>query len=269
MENNQLIFSARSYPSPNSLVKITEIVYWSCGLRVKGLLAQPKKGDARQGILYLRGGMGNIGMVRPARIAQLASQGFSVFAPFYRGNRGGEGRDTFAGEDRYDAVNGVDVLRKYCPGPIHVFSFSRGGIMAFWVGILRQDITSIVSWAGVLDPVLTYEERVDMRRMMKRVIGGTPTKVPERYEQRNPLLSFSHLTAKVLLIHGVEDEHVSIEHAKKAENRLRTLHKYVETWYFPDEKHAFPNELNRKVVENALHWMRKMEREENTSQKKS
>ena len=52
-------------------------------------------------------------MVRPARIAQFAQQGFIVFAPYYRGNRGGEGRDEFAGEDRFDAVYGVDVLKQF------------------------------------------------------------------------------------------------------------------------------------------------------------
>ena len=32
--------------------------------------------------------MQSIGMVRPSRIAQFAAQGFIVFAPYYRGNRG-------------------------------------------------------------------------------------------------------------------------------------------------------------------------------------
>jgi hypothetical protein len=69
------------YPSPNPHVKLTEIVYWSCGFRVKGLLAEPRKIGNYDGILYLRGGIQNIGMVRAARIAQFATQGFVVFAP--------------------------------------------------------------------------------------------------------------------------------------------------------------------------------------------
>ena len=70
---------------------------------------------------------------------------------------------------------------------IHLFAFSRGGIMALWIAILRNDITSLVTWAGVSDIFLTYDERTDMRRMMKRVIGGTPTKNVEAYENRNAL----------------------------------------------------------------------------------
>ena len=79
---------------------LEEITYWSDGLKVKGLMAEPITEGTYEGIIYLRGGMQHIGMVRPARIAQFASQGFVVFAPYYRGNRGGEGRDEFAGADR-------------------------------------------------------------------------------------------------------------------------------------------------------------------------
>ena len=173
MENGT-IKSKKIYPSPNSHVRLTEISYWSDGLLVKGLLAEPKKRGAYSGILYLRGGIQSIGMVRPARIAQFAAQGFIVFAPYYRGNRGGQGRDEFAGADRWDAVYAVDVLKQFCTETVHILSFSRGGIMALWTAILRHDIMSVVTWAGVTDTVLTYKERPDMRRMMKRLYGGTP-----------------------------------------------------------------------------------------------
>ena len=35
----------------------------------------------------------------------------------------GEGRDEFAGADRYDAVYAVDVLKQFCNDNIHVFGF--------------------------------------------------------------------------------------------------------------------------------------------------
>ena len=100
MKANGTIEKIRIYPSPNPHIVLREITYWSCGLRVKGMLASPKEVGSYEGILYCRGGMQSIGMVRPARIAQIASEGFIVFAPYYRGNRGGEGKDEFAGEDR-------------------------------------------------------------------------------------------------------------------------------------------------------------------------
>lgn len=190
MKRSGEIDKVRLYPSPNPTVKLQEVTYWSDGLRVKGLLAEPIAEGRYEGIVYLRGGIQHVGMVRPSRIAQLASEGFIVFAPYYRGNRGGEGRDEFAGDDRMDAVYAVDVLKghpRVIRDRIHLFSFSRGGLMALWTAILRDDLTSVVTWAGVSDIVFTYKERKDMRRMMKRVIGGTPTNAPDAYRERNAL----------------------------------------------------------------------------------
>ena len=225
---------------------------------MKGLLAEPKKKGEYDGMLYLRGGMQSIGMVRPARIAQFASQGMVVFAPYYRGNRGGEGRDEFAGEDRFDATNGIDVLKQFVKDrSVHVFSFSRGGIMALWTAILRSDVASVVTWAGISDTILTYLERKDMRRMMKRVIGGTPTNSPERYEERTALNRLGEINAPVLIIHGEKDQNVSFEHAKLLEAALVDEKKQVETWYFQDLTHYFPTHINREVVRSLCSWMKR------------
>ena len=253
---NGEILEKRAYPSPNPAIRLTEITYFSQGLRVKGLLAEPKAEGSYDGFLYLRGGIQNVGMVRAPRIAQFAAQGFIVFAPYYRGNRGGEGRDEFAGEDRFDAVHGVEVLKQYCNDRVHVFGFSRGGMMALWSAILRNDITSIVTWAGVSDATATYWERTDMRRMMKRVIGGTPNRVPEAYDARTPLFEVEAITAPALIIHGLRDENVDIEHARQLEFYLEEEKKTVETWYYENLTHFFPPEVNRQVVRKLCNWMK-------------
>ncbi|ETP70558.1 alpha/beta hydrolase family protein [Planococcus glaciei] len=258
MENGA-IESRKMYPSPNPHVRLTEIVYWSDGLRVKGLLAEPKEAGDWSGILYLRGGIQSIGMVRPARIAQFAAQGFVVFAPYYRGNRGGEGRDEFAGADRWDAVHAVDVLKQFSNEKVHVLAFSRGGIMALWTAVLREDITSVVTWAGVTDTVLTYKERPDMRRMMKRLYGGTPNTALTAYEERNPLLRLDEVKAPVLIIHGLKDENVYPGQAYLLEEALKMNGQTYETWYFPEYTHFFPPAANRKTARALTEWMRRQE----------
>ncbi|WP_107838903.1 alpha/beta hydrolase family protein [Metasolibacillus meyeri] len=257
MKKNGTIEQIRRYPSPNAEVRLDEIIYWSNGLRVKGLLARPKKEGRYEALLYLRGGLQFIGMVRPARIAQFAAQGFVVFAPYYRGNRGGEGRDEFAGDDRYDAVYAVDVLKHFSEvQKVHIFGFSRGGLMALWTAILRDDIASLVTWAGVSDATDTYWQRVDMRRGLKRIIGGTPNKVPERYNERTPLYQLTKLQTPVLIIHGTEDQHVQPEHAYKLERHLRNNNQSVETWYANGLKHHYPPLLNRQTVQQLCIWMK-------------
>lgn len=262
MKVSGTIEKIRLYPSPNPAVKLQEVTYWSDGLKVKGLLAEPIFEGDYEGIVYLRGGMQHIGMVRPSRIAQFASEGFIVFAPYYRGNRGGEGRDAFAGEDRMDAVYAVDVLKQYGRikgNRIHLFAFSRGGLMALWTAILREDITSVVTWAGVSDIVFTYKERKDMRRMMKRVIGGTPNNQANAYRERNALDRIEEIDVPVLIIHGMLDEHVAIEQAKILEDLLIAKDKKVETWYFPEFTHHIPPTQNRKIVKELCNWMRDRE----------
>jgi dipeptidyl aminopeptidase/acylaminoacyl peptidase len=260
-QSGEILFK-QPYPSPNPNILLNEITYWSNGLRVKGLLAEPNRKGNYEGILYLRGGIQRIGMVRPGRIAQFAAQGFVVFAPYYRGNRGGEGLDEFAGDDRYDAVHAVEVLKSFIKvHRIHIFSFSRGGIMALWTAILRNDITSLVTWAGVSDASLTYEERKDMRRMMKRVIGGTPTNHPELYHDRTPLHFMDEFKTPVLIIHGMKDQHVSPIHAKVLEENLLQKNKEVETWYFEEYTHHFPPSVNAKVVRDLTKWMKNVKGE--------
>ncbi|MEK5068882.1 alpha/beta hydrolase family protein [Sporosarcina sp. FSL K6-1508] len=260
MSHDGAIVHSRSYPSPNPNVSLEEITYLSDGLKVKGLMAEPIAAGNYEGIIYLRGGMQHMGMVRPARIAQFASQGFVVFAPYYRGNRGGEGRDEFAGADRQDAVSAVDVLkqsRKINAERIHLFAFSRGGIMALWTAILRDDITSVVTWAGVSDIIFTYKERVDMRRMMKRVIGGTPNNMPDEYRKRTTLFRIDEIEAAVLIIHGMIDENVSFQQARLLENALSEHNKVYETWYFPEYTHFIPPAMNAQLVRDLCGWMRR------------
>ena len=256
-EMNGRIVSVHRFPSPNPQVELKLITYFSGGLRVKGMLAVPKNCQTDEGFLYLRGGIKGVGKVRPARIAQFAAEGFAVFAPFYRGNEGGEGYEDFAGDDREDAFSGF-VLLKSLPGikRVHVFGFSRGGVMALMTGVHFPECASVVTWGGVSDMELTYLERQDLRRMMKRVIGGTPGKYPERYKERTPLYEIERLQSPVLIIHGVRDQNVSVEHAYRLERRLLALDKPVEAWYFSEFTHYFPPKVNRKVVEDLTMWMK-------------
>lgn len=276
---NGEILSMRSYPSPNANVELMELVYWSEGQRVKGLLGMPVQwreivmrflsgvaekvcGERSQlrGMLYLRGGLQSIGMVRPARIAQFAAQQLVVFAPYYRGNRGGEGKDEFVGVDRMDAITAVDVLRRFVgAAPIHVYGFSRGGVMALWTAIERNDIRSLTVWAGVSDVTATYWERVDMRRGLKRIIGGTPNKYPALYDARTPLFEIERIHVPVFIVHGENDQHVLIDHGYKLEQALRNNNKVFETSYAANTPHHYPPKQNREMVKQICKWMEQQE----------
>lgn len=257
----KMIIDKQKVPSPHSSISLYLITYISDGLQVKGYLAEPRTltREKLPGLVYLRGGIKNVGMVRVQRVIQWAAEGFVVIAPFYRGNKGGEGQEDFAGEDREDAHTACDILFSHPtvdPDSIHLIGFSRGGVMALLTALHNKRVASLISWNGVTDMFLTYEERVDLRRMMKRVIGGTPNKYPERYVDRTPLDQLQDLQSSVLIIHGMKDEHVSIEHAYRLEQALNQVNKKVDAWYYPDYTHHFPAKEQQRILTEAGKWLK-------------
>ena len=55
--------------------------------------------DSKRIVVYLRGGKGQVGRVRAARLMQFANDNTLVVGPYYRGSNGSEGRDEFANAD--------------------------------------------------------------------------------------------------------------------------------------------------------------------------
>ena len=254
---NGTVLEREPFPSPHPNILLFIVTYLVDGLRIKGLLAEPRNEGKLDGFLYLRGGINNVGKVRPGRIIQFAAQGLIVFAPFYRGNLGGEGYDDFVGENRKDAYAAFSLLENHPKvKKVHIFGFSRGGLNALWTAISCENVASLVTWGGVADATLTYEERIDMRRMLKRVVGGSPAKYPERYHERTPLFQVERINCPVLIIHGVQDRNVSLQHAEKLEKALLQHKKKVECWFFHEYNHYFPPKINRKTVVDLTNWMK-------------
>ncbi|MFG6119509.1 MULTISPECIES: alpha/beta hydrolase family protein [Thalassobacillus] len=255
---NGSVVDKLKFPSPHPGFDIYLVTYMSQGLKVKGFLVEPKEDRSYPGFLYLRGGIKNVGKVRIGRIIQFAAQGFIVFAPTYRGNMGGEGSEDFALNDRHDAYSGVRVLENHpkVKEDICVFGFSRGGVMALWTAIEIPQVKKVVVWGGVSDVTLTYWEREDLRRMMKRVTGGTPKKYPERYLARTPLHKLNQMEADLLVIHGEKDENVDVQHAYRLQEAMKVYNKRYESWIYSDTDHYFPPKINRETVEKLCAWLK-------------
>lgn len=257
------IIDRRRFPSPNPMVILEEVTYWSDDFRVKGMLARPKTQGVYPGLLYLRGGIQSIGTVRPARIAQFAIQGMIVFAPYYRGNRGSEGRDEFVHSEVQDAISGVDVLKQIVSvdqKSLHIIGYSRGGAMALWTAAARDDIRSTVIWAGMSDIIATYAERIDMRRMMKRVIGKSTNTGVENYRHRNPLQQLYRIQHPLLILHGEQDEHVHYKQAIHLYEQLTAEGKEVTLYTFKNFTHFIPGKENRQLVRKVVRWMKQQAR---------
>lgn len=246
-------------------IKLYLLTYISQGLKVKGYLAVPEEGVPGPGLLYCRGGIRKVGMVRKRRIFDLARRGYVVFAPFYRGNEGGEGREDFGGEDRFDVYHAVKLMQSLpetVPGPVPLIGFSRGAIMAMQAAKECPDVGPVVVWGGVSDLFDTYEERVDLRRMLKRVVGH-PRKQAEAYERRSPVYWTEQVKVPVMIVHGTNDTQVNLSHARKLAAALERAGKDYAMELYEGLEHRFPKEDDKRALDAVFAWIKRKQEEMN------
>lgn len=243
--------------SPNKGLLLYVLTYISQGLMVKGWLAVPEAKTPAPAVIYCRGGIRKVGMVRKRRILSMAKRGFVVFAPFYRGNEGGEGREDFGGEDRFDVCHAIDMVQQLPevkPGKVPLIGFSRGALMAMRAAQECSQAGPVVVWGGVSDLFDTYEERVDLRRMLKRVVGH-PRKDREQYEERSPVYWAEQIRVPVLIVHGTADEQVSSSHARKLAHALEQAGKSYAMELYDGLGHRFPREEDERAMDSIFEWL--------------
>lgn len=234
-----------------------EVTYRVDGLNVRALMMRPHRAVKRI-VVYLRGGKGNVGRVRPGRMLQFANPETLVFAPYYRGNNGSEGRDAFYGDDLHDVTVALDILRAQYPDAyIHMVGFSRGGLQ----GLLTYQalpVDSYIIWGGVTSIYAMYEERVDLRGMLRRMIGH-PKKAAAAYEAREGMRFIKSTSPPILIVHGGKDVQVGIQQSYDLARVLEDKNVYFETLYQMNEGHV-PRPPALKVVLSKIHqWMDRVE----------
>ncbi|BCJ86912.1 alpha/beta hydrolase family protein [Effusibacillus dendaii] len=209
-------------------------------------------------LIYCRGGIGKFGSVKIHWIQQFANFGHVIFAPSYRGNEGGKGRDEFGGDDKEDVLAAYRLLQSLPfvnPERISVMGFSRGAINATLTAVEIPEVHRLILWSGVSDLAQTYEERIDLRRMLKRVIGGSPAKMPGVYQIRSPLLMAERIQCPVLIMHGTEDRQVDFSHGLHMYNKLKKLGSNVELHSYQGYGHLFPPSIHETAVKRMFDWI--------------
>ncbi len=93
------IIVTKKMPIASRTHQFDEITYKVDGLKVKALQMCPLTKTVKRIVVYLRGGKGQVGRVRAARLMQFANDNTLVVGPYYRGSNGSEGRDEFANAD--------------------------------------------------------------------------------------------------------------------------------------------------------------------------
>ena len=148
-------------------IDISKIQYSSDGLKIGGLLVQPKVPGKYPCIIYNRGGNRDFGNLTLGtaliRMGKIASKGYVVIASNYRGNSQSEGEEEFGGKDVNDVLNLIDVLPEIenaDPEKIGMFGWSRGGMMTYLA--LKQSDKIDVACVGGARSDLTIIDRPNM-----------------------------------------------------------------------------------------------------------
>ena len=141
--------------------------------------------------------------------AALAAAGFATANIEYRrvGEPGGGWPGTF--DDVRRAVDHVDELA--CASPLDLdrvalLGHSAGGQLALWAAPrTRLRLRGVVSLAGVVDLHLLDASRAD-RGLARRLLGGTPDEVPDRWDEASPRRQLPW-PVRTVLVCGTKDEH--------------------------------------------------------------
>lgn len=197
------------------------IAYMSDGLKVKGLLAKPKKQGKYPCIIYNRGGNRDFGSITIAKgamlLGKMANEGYVVIASQYRGVAGGEGMEEFGGKDVNDVVKLIDVLGEVegaDTSRIGMFGWSRGGMMTY-IALTKTDKIKAAAVGGAVSDL--SEMIVDRSEMETGVIAElVPNYEANKEEELTKRSAVKwadrfHKDVPILLMHGTSDWRVKPE----------------------------------------------------------
>lgn len=189
----------------------------------------------------------------------LASRGYLVLAPEFRGSTGFGSRHFRAGwkqwglgmhDDLVDAVQWAVKGGIADPKRVCLLGASYGGY-AVMMGLIKdpQVFRCGVQWVGVTDIELMYSiARSDLPEIWRNwgmpVLVADREKDAEQIAATSPLRQAARLKQPLLMAYGGEDRRVPIEHGTKMRDALKGHNDQVEWIVYPGEGHGWFLEAN-------------------------
>jgi dipeptidyl aminopeptidase/acylaminoacyl peptidase len=238
------------------------------GLRIPAYLTRPAGEGPQPMVVLVHGGP----WVRDewgfdAEVQLLASRGYVVFQPQFRGSDGfgksfrqaGYGQWGLAMQD--DITAGVEYLIKQGVADrrrICIYGGSYGGYAAVWGLAKTPDLYRCgVTLAGVSDIEYMLSDWSDHNadkatREHMRFTVGDRQRDRAKFELVSPLKHADRIKAPLLIAHGDDDERVPMSHAKKLMGALEAQGKRYEWLMLENEGHGIYYLRSRYKFSNAL-----------------
>ncbi|MEW6716207.1 MAG: S9 family peptidase [Chloroflexota bacterium] len=221
------------------------------GVPVPAMLFHPTGADASSpAVVIVHGGPSWLfSMLWYPIMAHMASRGWVVLAPNYRGSTG-YGREwqlanrfDMGGVDTRDVAAGALYLAQKGladPNRIAVTGRSHGGYLTMTCMTQYPEL-----WAGgsAVVPFLNWftshaNSRQDLQHWDRENMGD-PHENYDLWYERSPFFFLDRIQAPVQLICGANDPRCPVSESIQARDKLRELGKQVDFVLYPDEGHAF------------------------------
>lgn len=196
----------------------------------------------------------------------LASRGYAVFQPNYRGSTGTEWKfpaeDTWAFRKMHDDVtDGVKQLLKtglIDPDRIAIMGSSFGGYLAICGVAYEPDlyrcavtISGIFDWEQVIKESRDNEYGRSSYGVLRRHLGN-PAQHQEMFNRISPLRAVDHIKVPVFVAHGGSDHVADVAESKKLISKLKKHKVPFEKQIENDEGHGFHKLENEVELYTAI-----------------
>lgn len=190
---------------------------------------------------------------------RLASAGFVVIAPMYRGSGGAPGRDELGGADLDDVLNTISMIRQLPAAnadQVFMYGESRGAMMTYQA--IREHYPMLAA--------AVYGGFTDLRPLADpggRFAQAAATIWPDYKERRSEIARrrsaidwAEKFDTPVLIMHGGADQDVSPSHALALATRLQELGKTYQLIIRSEANHHLYGWLVERDAQ-AIEWFRR------------
>lgn len=202
------------------------------------------------------------------QITALASRGYIVMQPNYRGSTGygdpfmnANDRD-FGGGDIKDIVAGVDFMKRsgfVDPKRVGIMGGSYGGFLTLTaLGKYPQVFSVGVDLYGVINWHTMYANKEGGLHEYLKAKLGDPAQNKALYDAMSPMTFAHNIRAPLLILQGENDARVPRDQAEQTASLIRSHGGTVEAVFYPNEGHGFTKKENAAdSLRRAIEWFDK------------
>ncbi|MBX3739084.1 MAG: S9 family peptidase [Candidatus Didemnitutus sp.] len=188
----------------------------------------------------------------------LASRGYVVFRPNYRGSSGYNAALSLAPamefrkmhDDVTDGVRALVAAKISDPAHLAIFGASFGGYLAMSGAAFEPDLYKCaITFAGVFDWAELMQQDKDngneYRYAWLRRDFGDPEKDRAKFDAMSPLQAVANVRIPIFVAHGKEDRNADTDQSRSLVRALKKAGVPHEAWFIPDEAHGLSELAHR------------------------